>query len=464
MSRLLLPGQLPEGEEAGRKDGHMAILIKNGTLITMNQEREILKGDLLIENDRIQSIGKLNPAREDEVIDAEGQLLLPGLIQTHVHLCQTLFRGMANDLELLDWLNLRIWPLEAAHDEESLYHSALLGIAELLQGGTTTIVDMGTVRHTDAAFHAARESGIRYIGGKCMMDHGENNAGLLAEEIDQSVQESLDLYRRWHETAQGRIRYAFCPRFVPSCSETLLREVAALSSELQAYVHTHASENRSECQLVEEERGMRNIVYLDELGLCHERTILAHCIHVDREEMGILKERGVHVAHCPSCNMKLSSGIAPVVDYLQQGITVGLGADGAPANDNLSMFQEMRMAALIQKPLHGPTSMPARQIVEMATLNGARTIGLQDEIGSLEVGKKADLIILNPNQYHSCPHLYSDPYGMVVYQLSAGDVRLTMVDGKILFRDGQLLMMEDGLASRAEKSLQRVVAGAGIAL
>lgn len=440
----------------------MAIILKNGTLITMNPKREIIRADLRIENDRIASIGNLNPVEGDQVIDLEGKLIIPGLIQTHVHLCQTLFRGMANDLELLDWLNLRVWPLEAAHDEESLYHSACLGIAEMLRGGTTAIVDMGTVRHTDSIFRAVQETGIRYMGGKCMMDHGEENARLLAEDTEQSIRESVDLYERWHGKENGRIRYAFCPRFVPSCSEKMLHEVAKLSDELKAYVHTHASENRSECSLVEEERGMRNILYLDKMGLCHDRLILAHCIHVDKMETAVLRDHRVNVAHCPTCNMKIASGIAPIVNYLEQGITVGMGADGAPANDNLSMFHEMRMAAMIQKPLHGPTSMPAWQVFEMATLHGARTLGLEDEIGSLEPGKKADLAVLDISHYHSWPNSHTDPYGLIVYQLSASDVCLTMVDGKILACDGQVFNVDAELCQRAEKSLQRVARRAGI--
>ncbi|MDD3364897.1 MAG: 5'-deoxyadenosine deaminase, partial [Syntrophomonas sp.] len=346
----------------------MKVLIKDGLIVTMNADRQIIQGDILIEDDRISKLGDVELQPVDKTIDARGKLVIPGLIQSHVHLCQTLFRGMADDLQLLDWLNQRIWPLEAAHDEDSLYYSALLGCGELLRGGTTSVIDMGTVRHTSAIFEAASRAGIRYLGGKCMMDHGDGNAALLREETTSSLQESVDLMEKWHGRENGRLNYAFCPRFVPSCSEAMLIQIKQLADEYQVPVHTHASENKAEIELVIRERGRRNIVYLNELGLLNERLILAHCIQVNKAEKDLLTMAKVNVAHCPSCNLKLASGIAPVPEYLKRGVNVSLGADGAPANNNLSMFMEMRMAALIQKPLWGPTAMPAEEVFAMATL------------------------------------------------------------------------------------------------
>ena len=441
----------------------MSILIKGGTLVTMNPEREIVTEDILIEGDKISKMGNIDSDKALRVINAQGMLVIPGLIQSHVHLCQTLFRGMANDLELLDWLNLRIFPLESAHDEESLYYSSMLGCAELLRGGTTSIIDMATVKFTDSVFAAADRAGIRYLGGKCMMDQGAEGALALVEDTSSSIQESLDLLQRWNGKANGRLLYAFCPRFVPSCSHELLREIQTLSTLYKVPVHTHASENRAEIELVESERGMRNIVYLDQLGLCNERLILAHCIHLYDEEKRILAASRSNVAHCPSSNLKLASGIAPIPELINLGANVSLGADGAPCNDNLSMFMEMRLAALIQKPLHGATSMPALKVFEMATLGGARAMGRENELGSLEIGKKADIAIIDLNKWHTWPAQGADIYGQLVYQVQAQDVYCTIVDGHLKMLAGELLTIpEREVKEKSAESWRRVCQRVGL--
>ncbi|MEQ8201122.1 MAG: 5'-deoxyadenosine deaminase [Syntrophomonadaceae bacterium] len=443
----------------------MAIVIRGGTLVTMNQQREVLEGDLAVIGDRIAAVGSWTASKEDQLIDARGMLVIPGLIQTHTHLCQTLFRGMADDLELLDWLNHRIMPLEAAHDEESLYYSALLGCGELLRGGTTAIIDMGTVKHTDSIFRAVQEAGLRYLGGKCMMDNRLELKSPLHEETEASVGESLDLLKRWDGQAGGRLHYAFCPRFVPCCSERLLLETAALAERYGIPIHTHASENYSETMLVEEQRGQRNIVYLDRIGYCSPRLILAHCIHVNEEEKGILSSRGVNVAHCPSSNLKLASGIAPIPELMSQGARVSIGADGAPCNNNLNMFMEMRLAALLHKPRCGPTAMPARQVFEMATLNGARAMGMEKEIGSLEAGKKADIVLVDLRRWHTWPDRAAGVYAQLVYQAQAADVWCTMVDGRILMQAGRTLTLnEEEVRTGSRQAWQGVSRRAGFDL
>jgi len=441
----------------------MSILIKGGTLVTMNPKREIVSEDILIEGDKISQMGNINADRVEQVINARGMLVIPGLIQSHVHLCQTLFRGMANDLELLDWLNLRIFPLESAHDEDSLYYSALLGCAELLRGGTTSIIDMATVNFTDSVFAAADRAGIRYLGGKCMMDHGAKGALTLVEDTSSSIQQSLDLFQRWDGSANGRLRYAFCPRFVPSCSHELLKEIQTLSTLYEVPVHTHASENKAEIELVESERGKRNIVYLDQLGLCNERLILAHCIHLSAEEKRILAASSSNVAHCPSSNLKLASGIAPIPELLSLGVNASLGADGAPCNDNLSMFMEMRLAALIQKPLHGATSMPAQKVFEMATLGGARAMGMENELGSLQIGKKADIAVIDLNKWHTWPTQGADIYGQLVYQVQSQDVYCTIVDGHLRMLARELLTIpEREVKEKSAESWGRVCQRVGL--
>lgn len=441
----------------------MAIIIRGGTIVTMNGQRQVLEADLAVDGDRIAAIGTQLDSEGDQIIDARGMLVIPGLIQTHIHLCQTLFRGMADDLELLDWLNQRILPLEAAHDEESLYYSSLLGCGELLRGGTTAIIDMGTVRHTDSIFRAAEKSGVRYLGGKCMMDHRLEADSPLHEETGASLRESQELLQRWDGQAGGRLHYTLCPRFVPSCSERLLRETGSLAEQYGVPIHTHASENYSEILLVESQRGMRNIIYLDQLGYCSPRLILAHCIHLDDREKEILSTRGVNVAHCPSSNLKLASGLAPVPELIDQGANLTIGADGAPCNNNLNMFMEMRLAALLHKPRYGPTAMPAHRVFEMATLGGAKAMGLEQEIGSLEAGKKADIVLVDLQQYHTWPDRGADVYGQLVYQAQAADVYCTMVDGRILMQAGKTVSMdEEDIRSGVRRSWQRVSQRAGL--
>lgn len=434
----------------------MKRLIRGGTLVTVNSQHDVLRADLAIDGDRIVAIGDLPDFPADEIIDATGQVVMPGLIQTHIHLCQTLFRGQADDLELLDWLQQRILPLEAAHDEESVYYSALVGIGEMFRAGTTAIVDMETVHHTDAAFHALAESGIRAISGKVMIDCGPEVPARLMERTEESIAESLRLMERWHNHDGGRIRYGFCPRFVVTCSDRMLREVAQLADCHGLHIHTHASENRGEIAYVEADRGMRNVAYLEQVGLAHERVVLAHCVHLDDAEMNLLAHKRVNVAHCPGSNLKLASGIAPIPELLRRGVNVSLGADGAAANNNLDPFNEMRLAALIQKPLHGPRAMPARQVLEMATINGARAMGLADTTGSLEVGKLADLCLVDVGGLHTWPE--GDVISTLVYAARAADVRLTMVGGRIVMRDGQLLTLDLPATKRgAAASIQRLM-------
>lgn len=428
----------------------------------MNACREIIKGDLLIENDRIAALGQ-TPATAERVIDATGQVVIPGLIQPHIHLCQTLFRGRADDMELLDWLRQRIWPLEAAHDAESIYYSALLGIGELFLGGTTTIVDMETVHYTDAVIEAIARSGIRAVSGKAMMDRGEGVPPGLQETTDSSLAASLELLHKWHGYDGGRIQYSFAPRFVVSCTENLLQEVNKLARRYGVKIHTHASENQGECALVEELQGMRNVIYLHDLGLTGPDLILAHCIWLADEEKDILAQSGTKVVHCPGSNLKLASGICPVPELLDRGMVVALAADGAPNNNNLDAFLEMRLAALIHKPLHGPAAMPADRVFEMATLGGARAIGQEKQIGSLEVGKKADLALVSLKGFHTQPAVDINLYTALVYQARSTDVTLTMVDGRIVMEARELKSIDAAEVShKANEALLRVTARAGL--
>lgn len=440
------------------------ILIRNAQIVTMNQAEDIILGDIYIEENIIKAIGRdLQINHVDKIIDATNRTVIPGFIQTHIHLCQTLFRGKGDDLELMDWLRKRIWPLEAAHDEESIYYSAMLGIGELLESGTTTIVDMETVHHTEYAFRAIAESGIRAVSGKVMMDKGDEVPLALQEKTAESIQQSVDLLEKWNGFDDGRIHYAFSPRFVVSCTEELLKEVKTLSDKYRVKVHTHASENKGEIQIVQEETGMRNVVYLDHLGLANERLILAHCIWLDEEEKRIIQDKGVHMSHCPGSNLKLASGIADTHHLLCNHASVSLGADGAPCNNNLDMFNEMRLAALIQKPIHGPTAMDAKTVFRMATIGGAKAVGMEKEIGSLEIGKRADLAILNLHNFHTFPSYDVDPISRIVYSATRADVETTIVDGKIVMENKIIKTVDKPIVlNEADKSIKRLLSKTNI--
>jgi 5-methylthioadenosine/S-adenosylhomocysteine deaminase len=417
------------------------LLIKGATVITLDRENHVFDGDALIEGSRIAALGPSLPARGAEVIDARGQVLLPGFVQTHLHLCQTLFRGAADDLALINWLKKRIWPMEAAHDPESTFASARLGIAELIRGGTTCALTMETVSHTEHVFRAVEESGFRATIGKCMMDRGDEVPVALREDTEASVADSLELLERWHGEAEGRIRYCFAPRFAVSCSRELLERVSQLARERGVLVHTHASENTDEIEIVERATGRRNIEYLNEVGLAAPHVVMAHCVHLNDLEMEILARTGTHVAHCPSSNLKLGSGIARVKEMIDGGISVSLGADGAACNNRLDMLTEMRTAALTQKALHGPEVLPALRVLRMATIDGARALGLESEIGTIETGKRADLTLLDLNASRTtpCPDLVST----IVYAAEATNIRTVVIDGRVVMRERELTTMNE---------------------
>lgn len=438
-------------------------LIKGGTLVTMDDAGRVFAGDLVVRGRRIESVGE-NSGAADEVIDARGCVVLPGFVQTHVHLCQTLFRGAADDLALIDWLKQRVWPMEAAHTPASLRASARLGVAEMLRGGTTCALTMETVSHTEEVFRVVEESGFRATVGKCMMDRGEEVPSALLETSADSLRESLALFERWHGRDDGRVRACFAPRFAVSCTEELLREVGALAKERGALVHTHASENLTEIEIVERETGRRNVEYLREVGIAGPHVVLAHCVHLNDGELNLLASSGTHVAHCPSSNMKLGSGIARIGDMLARGLSVSLGADGAPCNNRLDMFAEMRAASLLQKVVGGAESLQAPRVLRMATIGGAHALGLAEEIGSLEAGKRADVTILDLQKLHLTPH--PDPVSTVVYAAQPSDVRTVLVDGRVLLRDGVLTTLNESevlveaseqAASLAERAGEHVV-------
>jgi len=433
------------------------ILIRNATILTMNDRLEIVEGAVAVRDGRIVSVGPEPDVRYERVINAAGNYVLPGFVQTHVHLCQTLFRSYADDMPLLDWLRRRVWPLEAAHSPDTLRAATRLAAAELLLSGTTTALTMETVHDTDVVFETLAAIGLRATVGKCMMDSNDEAPARLREETHASIEESLALRKRWDGTANGRLRAAFAPRFAVSCSRELLEAVANLSATNNVVVHTHASENRDEIDFVRKlSGGLSNVEYLASLGLASERLCAAHCVWVTDAEQSLMAAHNVKVMHCPGSNLKLGSGLAPVVEMRKRGISVSLGADGAACNNHLDMFEEMRLAATLQAVRLGAGALTAQDAIWMATREGARALGLDREIGSIEPGKRADLIMVDRDAVHLAPD--ADPWSTLVYAARGTDVRLTMVDGTVLVEDGQLVSIDKDEVVAAARDASRALA------
>jgi 5-methylthioadenosine/S-adenosylhomocysteine deaminase len=432
-------------------------LIRNATILTMNDRLEVVEGAVAIRDARIFSVGNEPELPCDHVIDAAGAYLLPGFIQTHVHLCQTLFRSFADDMPLLDWLRRRVWPMEAAHTPRTLRAATRLAASELLLSGTTTVLTMETVHDTDVVFETLEQMGLRATVGKCMMDSADGVPARLREQTLASIDESVALRRRWDGAAGGRLRAAFAPRFAVSCSRELLEAVAALSKTDRVIVHTHASENRDEIEIVRKlSGGQSNIEYLASTGLASDRLCTAHCVWVTEDEQKLLAEHDIKVLHCPGSNLKLGSGIAPVTEMRRRGISVSLGADGAACNNRLDMFDEMRLAATLQAVRLGPGALTARDALRMATREGARALGLAGEIGSIEPGKRADLILVDRQRTHLLPD--ADPWSTLVYAARGTDVRLTMVDGAVLVADGTLVGIDQRELANEARDAARILA------
>lgn len=408
-------------------------LIRGGQIVTMNGKREVLTADLRFRAGFIVEIGRdLKSDANELLVDATECFVIPGLIQAHTHLVQTLFRGMADDLELLDWLKLKIWPMENAHDEKSIRASSRIGLLEMQLTGTTAILDMGTVRLHEHVFDEAHKSGMRYWGGNCLMDM-KVTSGPLYREREDSLKYTRQLIADWHK--KGLLQYAVSPRFAISCTDKILKECRKLQQEHDLVFHTHASENKQEVALVKKRTGLPNVQFLKKMGCLHEKSVIAHGIHLNNNEISDMVKTKAGLTHCPSSNLKLASGVARIQLYKKKGMKIALGSDGAPCNNMMDVFAELRLAALLQKPLFGPTALPALEAFELATLGGAAVLNASDKIGSLEIGKRADVVIVRRD--HPAVATVEDPYSALVYSCTGRDVRDVWIDGKLIVRDGE---------------------------
>ena len=410
-------------------------MLLTGTVV-VDAETTIEDGAVVTAGDRIEAVGPASdlrerfPAHEHRAFD----IVAPGLVGAHVHSVQSLGRGVADDAELLDWLFDHVLPMEAGLDAEGMRLAAELGYLECLASGTTTVIDHLSVHHAAEAFEAARDRGIRARMGKVLMDT-ESPDG-LEQSTEQALRDSEALIRQYHGVENGRIQYAVTPRFAVSCTEACLRGARELADRYDGVtIHTHASENEDEIAAVETETGMRNVHWLDEVGLTGEDVVLAHCVHTDEAEREVLADTGTNVTHCPSSNMKLASGIAPVEDYLSRGVTVALGNDGPPCNNTLDAFTEMRQASLLAKVDDSdPTAVAAETAFEMATENGAEAAGFET-VGALREGWKADVVGLTTDSERATP--VHDPVSHLVFAAHGDDVEFTMVDGRVCYEEGE---------------------------
>ena len=423
------------------------ILIKNALILNPNTDFNNQTQDILIKNDKIAEISKeITGENVDKIIDAEGKILLPGLINTHTHLSMTLFRGLADDLSLDEWLNDNIWPIEANLNGDYCYIGALLGVIELIKSGTTTFSDM--YFYMEDVAKAVEESGIRAVLSYGMIDFDDE------EKRKAELEENLKLIQKCNNTADGRIKVFFGPHSPYTASEELLKKVRSLADENNIGIHIHVSETQKEIEDVTSQKGLRPFEYLDSIGFLGPDVVCAHCVWLNENEINIIKEKNVKISHNPCSNMKLASGIAPISTLLDNDICVGIGTDGASSNNNLDLIEELKIASLLQKvSTLNPKVLTSDDALAMGTINGARALGLDDEIGTIEVGKKADLILIDTNNANMVPDS-SNLSSNIIYSANGSNVDTTICNGQILMENRKLTTLnEEEIYEKAKKAI-----------
>lgn len=430
----------------------MKKLIEHVDILTMDSRGHYFAdGVILYNGDIIEYVGpkeNINYNLQDvERIDGRGMLALPGFINAHSHVAMSLFRGYANDLPLWEWLSEKIWPLESKLTPNDAYWASLLGAAEMISAGVTTFSDMYMFMSETA--QAVADCGMRAVLAR----------GLTGpDEMSDSRHSEIEELYKWHNGAEGRIQMMIGPHAIYTCSSDYLKTCKGLAEKYGVGFHIHVSETSKEVDDCVREYGMTPVQYLKSLGIFELPVLAAHCVHLTHEDMDILAAHDVKVVHNPSSNMKLASGFAPVSELLDRGICVALGTDGAASNNNLSIIKEMSLAALISKGHTGdPKALPARTVLEMGTIQGARALMLQDKIGSLEQGKKADIQLINTNQPHYYPK--GDAIVNLVYSGHSQDVNTVIINGKIVMKDRNLTTINlSKVYEEVEKIAKRILA------
>jgi cytosine/adenosine deaminase-related metal-dependent hydrolase len=452
------------------------MLFKNATIITMNPTRDILTdGALVVEGHRIKALGKtdaLLPAFQgDEIIDLDGQLIIPGLIDTHVHLAQALIRGCADDMALIQWLCERVWVLQGNFTRDDGYTSARLCIAEMLKSGTTTFLESMLAQRYgfDGIAQAVEESGIRACLAGIVMDtstYATQDANAMHPGMVESRESSLfgvlEAHRKWQGAADGRIEVWFGPRTPGGVSAELYREMSGYAQQRKMGITMHLAEVEADKIFLQEKYGLSPVYFAESVGLLGPKTALVHMVWLNDQDIQKLAETHTSVSHNPSSNSKLASGVCKVPQMLARGVNVALGCDGGPSNNDYDLIREMKLAAIIHKAVsNDPLIVPAETVLEMATINGARALGLEQEIGSLEVGKKADFAVINLHRLHTTPS--PNPISTLVYAATGGEVEMVVVDGQIVVKQGKLLSMDETeIMKEAQKHANALYVRAGI--
>lgn len=429
-------------------------LITNGYVLTLNPRREIIKdGGVYIEGDRIVAVGKAEELvgyRAEEVIDANKGLVMPGLIDTHIHLSQALIRGCADDVSLVNWLKDYVWVLQGNFEGDDGKVSAELCMAEMIRTGTTSFIDC--MIHSRYGFDKIAKSveavGMRAALSKIIMDstgYADNPDIMypgMVEDAEACLRETDEMYKKWHGGADGRLQVWYGLRSLGGVSHELFTEVARLTREKRTGMTMHLGEVVDDVRYVKD-HGYPNLTsFAKDMGLLGPEMVFAHGIHFEEAELVVLAETRSNISHCPASNTKLASGFAKVPQMLEKGVPVSMGCDGGPSNNTYDMIREMRLAALIHKPVvNDPLAMTAEQVIEMATLGGAKAMGLEQEVGSLEAGKKADLIIIDMSSLGLTPN--TNPVSNIVYAGSGHYVDTTIVDGQVLMRGKKLLTLDE---------------------
>ena len=425
------------------------ILIKNALILNPNDFEE-KKQSLLIKNDLIAEISdEIDEGNVDKIIDGEGKILLPGFVNTHTHLSMTLFRGLADDLSLDSWLNDHIWPMEANLNGDYCYIGALLGAVELIRSGTTTFSDM--YFYMEDVARAVDEAGIRAVLSYGMIDFGD------AEKRQAEIKENLTLFENCNGMADGRIKVFFGPHSPYTASEELLVKVRQLADEYNMGIHIHVSETQKEIDDITQEKGLRPFEYLDKIGFLGPDVVAAHSVWLSDDEIEIIKKNDVKVSHNPCSNMKLASGIAPVSKLIEKGICVSIGTDGASSNNNLDLIEELKTASLLQKvSTLDPNVLDSREAIAMGTIKGAEALGLDDEIGSIEVGKKADIILIDTNSANMVPDS-TTLTSNIIYSANGSNVDTTICNGKILMENKKLTVLdEEEIYTKAREAIKNL--------
>ena len=408
------------------------IWIQNTQILTMTGA-PLYTGDILIENDIIKALGTVNAqdAEGAQIIDGRRTVSMPGLVNTHTHAAMTLLRSYADDMELMPWLNDKIWPAEAKFVNEYIYWGSALAAVEMIQSGTTTFADMYDSMHEVAK--VTEESGLRAnLARGCVV---------FSDPELKNIQKNVRLYENFNNTADGRIKVWFAPHAPYTCPPEYVEKIVEAAKSCNAGIHVHLAETLDEQRQIAEGYGKTPTEYLNDLGVFELPTLAAHSVYLNDSDIAILKEHNVGIAHNPSSNLKLASGIANIPKYLQAGLNVGIGTDGCSSNNTLNMFKEMTICSFVQKVnAMDPTVLPAEEILRLATIGGAKALRWDDEIGTLEVGKKADLILVDIDKPHFAP--WNNPVSDLVYSAQGSDVKTTIVNGKLLMKDYEVLTLD----------------------